>query len=144
MENEGFADVDCIRGEMDGVRFFEDKTFFYRDPAFDLGIGSGVERGWVVQEISSLERAETGVEMVEPLINKPETDHLDAEQLSDERVRIEFCPKTIPRPEQGVHAIEKRVACAFEWQILRQFVHAEAMMLKPVTKMGFFGLTFPV
>ena len=29
---------------------------------------------------------------------------------------------------------EKRVACAFEWQILRQFVHAEAMMLKPAGK----------
>ena len=81
--------------------------------------------------------------MIEALIDEPKTDDLDAEQFCNERVRIEFCAKTVPRPEQGFHAVEKRVACTFERQILGQFMYAEAVLLEPVTKMWLFGLAFP-
>ena len=82
--------------------------------------------------------------MIEALIDESQTDNLDAEQLGNQRVGIEFCAETVPRPEQGSHAVEKRVTCAFERQILWQFMHPEAVLLEPVTKMWLFGLAFPV
>ena len=80
--------------------------------------------------------------MVKALINEPQADDLDAEQLGDQRVGIQFRPETVPCPEQRFHPVEKRVACAFERQILGQFVDAEPVLLEPITKMWLFGLAF--
>ena len=48
MENEGLTDIDCVGGEMNRVRFVENETFFHWDPAFDLGVRSGVESRRIV------------------------------------------------------------------------------------------------
>jgi hypothetical protein len=82
--------------------------------------------------------------MVETFVDESQTNNLDAEQLGNERVSIELRAETITRPEEGPHTIEKGVSGAFERQILWQFMHLEAMLLEPVSKMWLFGLTLSV
>jgi hypothetical protein len=82
--------------------------------------------------------------MVEAFIHESQADDLDAQQLGDQRVRIELGTKTVSGPEQGSHAVEKRVSGTFERQVLGQLMHAESVFLEPFTKMWLFGLAFPV
>ena len=99
MKNKILTDVDCIGGKMNRVCFVQDKALLRRNPMFDLRVRSSVESRWIVHQESSLERAETGIEMIESLIDEPQTDHLDTEQLRDQRVCIELCAKTVPCPK---------------------------------------------
>ena len=80
--------------------------------------------------------------MVKTLIDEPQTDDFNAEQFGDQRVGIQFRTEPVPCPKQRFHPVEKRVACAFERQILGQFMDPEPVLLEPIPKMWLFGLAF--
>src|SRR5271165_1085815 len=114
MEDESVADIDGVSGEMDGVSFVEDNALFLGHPALDLGVGTRVECCRVVQQKAPFEWTETSVEMVEALIDESQADDFNAEQLGQERVSVELGAEAVACPENGLRAVEQRVAGAFE------------------------------
>jgi hypothetical protein len=52
-------------------------------------------------------------------------------------MRIKLCANTVARPEKGPIAVKKSVAGPFEWEILRQLVNPESVLLKPTPEIGF-------
>src|SRR5260370_10632222 len=114
MEDESVADIDGVSGEVNGVSFVEHKALFLGHPTFDLGVGTRVECRRVVQQKAPFEWGETGVEMVEALIDESQADDLNVEQFGQERVSVELGAEAVACPENWLRAVEQRVAGAFE------------------------------
>src|SRR5271165_6007217 len=114
MEDESVADIDSVSGEVDGVSLVKHKALFLGHPAFDLGVGTRVECRWVVQQKAAFEWTETGVEMIEAFIDESQTDDFNVEQLGQERVSVKLGAEAVACPENGLLAVEQRVAGAFE------------------------------
>jgi hypothetical protein len=98
VENKRVSNIDSVGGEVDCVGLVKNYSSIHWKAAFNLGIGSGVNGWWVVQQEASLQGAETSIQMVEALIDESHTDDFDVEPLGQKYVGIELCAETIPSP----------------------------------------------
>lgn len=68
----GAAYVDGVAGKAEGVGFADGDAFVLGIAGLDLGERLGVESGGKIQEMTSGQGAETGVEVVEPRVHEVE------------------------------------------------------------------------
>src|SRR5438445_441360 len=91
-----------------------------------------VEGVGVVEEAALGERAETGVEVVEALVDQAQRHDLDVHHLRQVAVRLERGTHAVAAPEERRSRLEERVALALERPPARELDDAAAAAAKPL------------
>src|SRR5207247_4058366 len=86
------------------------------------------------------ERADARVEVVEPLVDQPERDHLDVEEIGEVAVRLQGSADAVAAPDERGARLEERVPLTLERAAARQRHDPVAAIAKPGREVGDFGL----
>lgn len=144
VEDDGVVDVDCVAGEVNGVRLGDDDAFGGWVEGFDGGDGGGVEGFGVVHDVAVCQWREAGVEVVETWIDEVKRDDLDVPDFAKEMMAGGGGAGTVAGPEAGAVGGEESVAFAFEGEAAGDVKDRVASVLEPATEVLLFVLTFGV
>src|SRR5690606_30631374 len=133
------ADVDGIAGEVSGVHRVHHDALVGRDAALDGDPLDVVERRRVIHQEAAGERAEARIDVVEARVGQPDRHHLDAEELLDLGMRLDFGTETVARPEARRAAIQQAVACALEADLLVEVEELETVLPEPLLEVRLLG-----
>ena len=99
-----------------------------------------VEGVRIVDDAATGQRAEARVEVVEPLVDQPERNHLDVEQLREVAVCLQRRAHAVAAPEERDARLEEGVALALERAAARQRHHPVAALPEPGREPRHLGL----
>ena len=61
--------------------------------------------------------------MIEALVNQPQREHVQPQELGEERMGIQFGAEAVPGPQPTAGTIDQGIAVSFERQVLGKLPH---------------------
>ena len=114
VHDDNIADINGITSKIHRVGLFDDDAFFDRYAHLNNAVGVEIKRRRVVHQVTTLQRTEAGIEVVEALVHQLKRQHFNIQPFRQVWMRIEFRTETVTRPQPATFTIEQSIARPFK------------------------------